>query len=204
MPVVTETGTADSLAAYDLSLRLAPFRNASVRRTGDKSATVNIELDPRHAGLAIRLLPIGYDDAFVDSDTTVSGPAQVYAVVLAYDTGEEIPSLGTATEFSVSVDPSLSSEFVGIMGLEPDSTDDSGKPLESSVMYSVSSESTDDTATPGSDSFDSKEDDEVLPVDVVVRKKRIPVPPGTGHASSILLPLAGAFLAGVAVGAVIL
>lgn len=203
MPVIAES----SATGYDVSLRLAPYSGATVTRTGETTATVHIDLEARHSGLAIRLLKIGYESAFVDSDTGDTGPADVYAVLLAYDTGEGVPALGAVTEFPVSLDALASVGHIGVVGLDPDSTDDSGAPISLVAMYASSGDDDSLAADDKSDSIDDsgEDDDEVLPTDVIVRKKRIPIPPGTGHASALTLPLvaAGAFLAGMAVGALL-
>lgn len=186
MSTVALSSVKAGAATYGQSSQLAPYQDAIITRTGDKTALVKVILDPRHASLLIDLEPLGNENPFVPTDGSTSGPADVLAVVMANSGGA--PAMSQQLEFAVNM-TSTSVDAFGMVGLDPDSCKDDGTPKENSAI---------------SGNGDSVNGDDPLPITVIVRKKRIPVPPGIGQSSiSLFLVAAVAFATGFALGALI-
>lgn len=181
--------------SYDLSLKLAPFVSVSLERTGATNAIVHVELDPRHAHLIVHILSLGIDPAYTADATGATYVAEVFALINDYDSANPVAAAISSTKRSfpvaLSTDPAV--KDVGIIGANPASTDANGQPLESKVTDTGSAISNEDGSGGGSDP---------LPINVVVRKARIPIPPGSGQTSIMVnvIVIILTFIAGVIVG----
>ncbi len=195
MPTAVLNTDSTPVTSYDLTLRLAPFKDAILKRTSPTAGIVTIEMDPRHAALQINLIPLGIIH-HPASAYTQAEDAPTFAVV---HTDQAISGGGASTprDFSVILDPNVAGEIIYVVGLEPNATEDDGTATISSTSKFIATNDT-SVSTVG----DPGGDEDPLPTDVIVRKKRIPVPQGTGGVSStgvIILVTLAAFIAGYSV-----
>ncbi len=193
MPPAVLNSASTPVTTYDLTLRLAPFKDAILRRTSATTGIVTVELDTRHTALQVYLVSLGvmHHDA---TAVTQAEDAPTFAVVRTDLQAAAVAVQSTTRDFSVVLDSSNTSGIIYVVGLDPDATENDGTPTTSSTSKFIASKSTSDSsvADPGGA-------DDPLPTDVVVRKKRIPVPQGTGQISStgiIVLVTLAAFIAG--------
>ncbi|MBL0060757.1 MAG: hypothetical protein IPP40_04525 [bacterium] len=154
---------------------------------------MTVELDVRHTALQVDLVSLGvmHHDA---TAVTQAENAPTFAVVSANLQAIALTGPSTTRDFPVVLDPNDTSGIVYVVGLDPDATENDGTPTASSTSKFIASKSVRDSAV-----ADPGDADDPLPTDVVVRKKRIPVPQGTGQISStgiIVLVTLAAFIAG--------
>ncbi len=193
MPPAVLNSASTPVTTYDLTLRLAPFKDAILRRTSATAGIVTVELDARHTALQVDLVSLGvmHHDATV---VTQAEDALTFAVVPANLQAVALAGPSATSDFPVVLDPNDTSGFVYIVGLDPDATENDGTPTAASTSKFIASKSTRDSAVAEPDGAEDPS-----PADVVVRKKRIPVPQGTGQISStgiIVIVTLAAFIAG--------